>query len=45
MSAYIVVNSRITDPDRAVTLEGEPHRSRVVIIRLPDSAEAMAWMV
>ena len=68
MSAYIVVNAKITDPDgldayraavratfdghpstmlaadnEAVALEGEPHGPRVVIIRFPDRATAMAW--
>ena len=68
MAAYIVLNSKITDPqgldayrsavgatfdghrstmlvanNEAVTLEGEPHGSRVVIIHFPDRAAAMAW--
>ena len=68
MSAYIVVNAKITDPEslddyraaarstfdghpstilvannEAITVEGEPHGSRVVIIRFPDRAAAMAW--
>lgn len=68
MSAYIVVNSKITDLDgldtyraavratfdghlstmlvannEAVTLEGEPPGSRVVIIRFSNRAAAMAW--
>lgn len=68
MSAYVVVNARITDPDGleayraavgatfegheavilaasndAVVLEGEPHGTRVVLIRFPDRAAALAW--
>ena len=36
-------STMLVSNNEAVSLEGEPHGSRVVIIRFPDRAAAMAW--